>query len=206
MKASHFELLVEEQSMETFLRLLLPRILPPDISFEIHTHQGKSDLLRSLPGRLRGYAAWLPADWRLVVLLDRDDQDCVDLKLKLEDIAAEVGLASRSAVGTANWKLVNRIAIEELEAWYFGDWEGIVEAYPRLPRNADAKAGLRDSDAIEGGTWETLERLFKRAGYFSGGLPKLEIARAMGTHLDPTRCASHSFTVFRDALFEAITP
>ena len=36
MSARHLELLVEELSMEAFLRELLPRILPVDCSFEIH--------------------------------------------------------------------------------------------------------------------------------------------------------------------------
>lgn len=55
----HIELLVEEASMEAALRLLLPRIIG-DTSFAIYPYQCKEDLLRSLPNRMRGYAAWLP--------------------------------------------------------------------------------------------------------------------------------------------------
>lgn len=43
----------------------------------------------------------------------------------------ELGL--RTGAGGAPWQLVNRIAIEELEAWYFGDWEAVRTAYPRIP-------------------------------------------------------------------------
>jgi len=78
MSAAHLELLVEEPSMEAFLRALLPRLLPQDRSFEVHPFQGKNDLLGKLESRLRGYAAWIPADWRIVVVVDRDDQDCLD--------------------------------------------------------------------------------------------------------------------------------
>ena len=56
MTAGHLEFLVEEPSMEAFLRALLPRLLPRDRSFEVHPFQGKSDLLDKLQARLRGYA------------------------------------------------------------------------------------------------------------------------------------------------------
>ena len=69
MATTHLEVLVEEPSMEAFLRALLPRLLPQDRTFEIHPFQGKSDLLGKLEARLRGYAAWLPADWRIVVVV-----------------------------------------------------------------------------------------------------------------------------------------
>ena len=36
MPANHLELLVEEPSMEAFLRALLPRLLPEDRTFEVH--------------------------------------------------------------------------------------------------------------------------------------------------------------------------
>jgi len=57
----HFEILVEEPSMEAFLRGVLPRLI--NATFEIYPFQGKQDLLDKLERRLRGYAAWLPADW-----------------------------------------------------------------------------------------------------------------------------------------------
>ena len=59
MSVGHIEVLVEEPSIESALRLLLPMMLNKT-SFEIYTHQGKSELLERLPQRLRGYANWLP--------------------------------------------------------------------------------------------------------------------------------------------------
>lgn len=128
----HFELLVEEPSMEAFLRGLLPRLLPRRCTFEIHPFQGKQDLLKNLEGRLHAYAAWLPDDWRIVVVVDRDDDDCKVLKRKMEDIAKRAGLRTRSTA-SSSWQLVNRIVVEELEAWYFGDWDAVRDAYPRVP-------------------------------------------------------------------------
>lgn len=69
MPAAQFELLVEELSMEAFLRALLPRLFPGR-TFEVHPFQGKNDLLGNLEPRLRSYASWLPEDWRIVVVVD----------------------------------------------------------------------------------------------------------------------------------------
>jgi hypothetical protein len=199
----HFEILVEEPSMEAFLRGLLPRLVPPERTFEIYPFQGKKDLLDKLEGRLRGYAAWLPSDWRVVVVVDRDDDDCRQLKQRMEQIASSVGLSTRSC-SARSWQIVNRIAIEELEAWYFGDWEAVRAAYPRVSPTVPQKQKYRQSDAIAGGTWEALERILQRHSYFKGGLPKIEVARTLGKHLDPTRCCSPSFICFREAILEAV--
>ena len=48
MAVSHVEVLVEEPSMEAALRLLLPRLLGA-VSFAVHVHQGKYDLIDKLP-------------------------------------------------------------------------------------------------------------------------------------------------------------
>ena len=87
----HFVFLLEEESMEAFLQVLLPRLLPEACSHETHTFQGKRDLKRKLEARLRGYARWLPENWRIFVLVDRDDDDCEALKDEFEAIPADVG-------------------------------------------------------------------------------------------------------------------
>lgn len=205
MPAAHLELLVEEPSMEAFLRALLPRLLPQDRTFEIHAFQGKTDLLSQLEARLRGYAAWLPADWRVVVVVDRDDDDCHVLKHQLEAMARRAGLRTRTRAGNAPWQIVNRIAIEELEAWYFGDWAAVRSAFPRASAKVPRRQGFRDPDAIGGGTWEAFERVMQAHGYFKGGLAKMEAARAIGAHVDPARSSSKSFRTFSDAIAEACT-
>lgn len=102
--------------MEAFLRGLLPRLLADEHTFEVHPFQGKDDLLGKLEARLRAYSKWLPENWRVVVVVDRDDQDCRDLKQRLEAKAARAGLVSRARGRQHAWQLVNRIAIEELES------------------------------------------------------------------------------------------
>jgi hypothetical protein len=202
--AEHLEFLVEEPSMEAFLRGLLPRLLPNQVSFEVYPYQGKQDLLDKLPMRLRGYANWLPNAWRIIVVVDRDDDDCHTLKRRLESIAAAAGLRTRSALAGPNWRIVNRLAIEELEAWYFGDWNAVYRAYPRASKRVPSKRGYRDPDAITGGTWEAFERIMQRAGYFKGGLRKIEAAKTLGELIDPQSNRSRSFAVFREAILEAV--
>ena len=189
--------------MEAFLRVLLPRVLPERPSFEIHAFRNKAGLRRNLSARLRAYARWLPSDWRLVVLLDQDSDDCHALKSELEAAAAGARLRTRSQTGGADWQVVNRIAIEELEAWYFGDWTAVCEAYPRVPVTVPQRMGFRDPDAIRGGTWEAFERILKRRGYFTTGLRKTEAARTIAARISPQRSRSRSFAVFVDAILEA---
>jgi hypothetical protein len=90
------------------------------------------------------------------------------------------------------------MAIEELEAWYFGDGEVLVAAYPRIDPHLAQQATFRDPDAITGGTWERLETLLKY--YHPGGLEKVRAAEEISNHMLPERNQSKSFQVFRSAL------
>ena len=200
--AQHLEFLLEERSMEAFLQGLLPRVLPQGCAFEFRVFQGKQDLLRKLENRLRGYGH-LPAECRLVVVVDRDNDDCHALKTRLERAMANAGLLTRSRSRSGSWQVVNRIAIEELEAWYFGDWEAVRQAYPRVAPNVPKQARYRNPDAIRGGAWEAFERILKSRGYFRTGLGKIGAARAIAPNIDPVRNRSRSFKVFHDALIEA---
>jgi hypothetical protein len=168
MTVDHVEVLVEEASMEAALRILLPNMLGDGITFQVYPSNGKHDLLDNLPNRLRGYQAWLPETWRIVVVVDRDDEDCDVLKQRLEHIARAAGLTTKTSAADAPWQIVNRLAIEELEAWFFGDMDAVRALYPRVPETLEQRAGFRDPDAIRGGTWEALERILQRAGYFAG--------------------------------------
>lgn len=202
MTVRHLEFLVEEPSMEEFLRELLPRLLPRDRTFAIHSFRGKPDLRRKLDDRLRGYSKWLPADWRIIVMVDRDEDDCLVLKKELEAAASRAGLRTRSVASGGPWQLVNRIVVQELEAWFFGDWKAVREAYPRVSAGTPRQSRYRDPDDV-GRTWEAFERILKRHGYFRTGVRKREVARAIAAHLVPERNRSHSFGVLLDVIREA---
>ena len=189
--------------MEEFLRVFLPRALPEQGTFDVHSFGSKNVLQRELKNRLRGYARWLPEDWRIVVVMDRDSDDCHALKKELEMAASAAGLRTRSQGGKSPWQVVNRIAIEELEAWYFGDWEAVREAYPRVPATVPQRAPFRDPDAILGGTWEAFERILRRHGYFRTGLRKREAARTIAAQIRHDKIRSQSFEVFVEAILEA---
>jgi Domain of unknown function (DUF4276) len=203
MTVEHLEVIVEEPSMEAALQVLLPRILH-GVSSAIRPHQCKDELLARLPERLRGYASWLPRASRIVVLVDRDDDDCRELKVHLEQMARRAGLTTRSASRRGEYAIVNRVVVEELEAWFFGDWEAVRRAYPKVDARVPAQAKYRNPDAIKGGTWEALERLLQASGYFKTGLRKIELARTVARHMDPDRNTSRSFQAFRTALREMV--
>lgn len=199
---NHLAFLVEEQSMEAFLNGLLPKIAR-DCPFSVHVFRGKRDLMKNLNARLRAYKHWLPPNMRLFVLVDRNGDDCNGLKLCLERAAIDAGLTTRTQAGNNPWQAVNRIVIEELEAWYFGDWEAVRKAYPRTP-DITKRSRYRDPDAVPGGTWEAFERVLGEAGYFKTGLRKVEAARAIAPHMDPERNRSRSFKAFCAAVIEAV--
>lgn len=197
--------MVEEPSMEAALEVLLPKMLG-NIDFQIIRFQCKDDCLKQLPLRLSGYQGWLPSNWAIIVLVDRDDDDCIELKRKLEDISAHAGLITKTRAGVGNsFRVANRIAIEELEAWFFGDWQAVQAAYPRVAPTIPQKTSYRDPDAIRGGTWEALEREFKKSGYFKTGLRKVECARTISSHMDLARNQSKSFKAFHGAVSAAIS-
>ncbi|MGH3864960.1 MAG: DUF4276 family protein [Pseudonocardiaceae bacterium] len=197
----NLEILVEERSAERALGMLLPRIVP-GVDFEIRSFRGKPDLLKKLPDRLKGYAAWITrADTYLVVLVDRDDDDCLALKAEMEQIAADAGLPTATAAPASGQAYVlNRIAVEELEAWFFGDVPALCAAYPRVPVSLGQQAKDRDPDAISGGTWEALEHLLQAGGYHRGGLAKVAAATEIAQHMNVDVNRSRSFQVFRDGV------
>jgi hypothetical protein len=62
------------------------------------------------------------------------------------------------------------------------------------------KEKYRNPDRIKGGTWEALERVLQRYGYYSAGLPKIEVARNISQHMMPKRNSSKSFNTFKSGL------
>lgn len=158
---------------------LLPRVLPKDIEYRLVAHEGKSDLEKSIPRKLRAMN-W---DGRSIFLVVRDNDasaDCRALKSKLERIAGQAG--TQAIVKT-------RIVMQCLESWFLGDLAAVGIAYgiPGLAakqekgkyRNCDRCANARD----------LLTELVPSYGKVSG-------ARRIGLHLDWERSRSPSFRLF----------
>ena len=202
----HIEFLVEEVSAEAALKVLLPKIIQSRATWTIHPFAGKPDLLGKLPTRLKGYFAWLPVDWRILVLIDEDREDCLELKIQMEGAAAAANLVTpKTRQGNQRIQVVNRIVVEELEAWFFGDADALRSAFPGVPTTLEKQSKYRNSDAVKGGTWEQLERVLQRAGYYSQGLAKIEAARKIALQMEPSRNRSESFAQFRGAIETLLT-
>lgn len=201
------EILVEEESCEAALRNLLPKLLPPATNCPIRRFRGKSDLLRELPKRLAGYKSSADPNLRLIILLDRDEEDCLKLKKQLEDIVKTSGFKTRTVAGGGTYQVANRIVIEELEAWFFGDANAVAAAYPNLRKkfpNLDKRKEFRNPDNLNN-TAETLHKILRQAGYYPNSLPKIETARKISEKMNPSKNTSPSFKLFCTTVAEIIT-
>ena len=191
------ELLVEEASAEEALRHLLPALLRGRARTKVINLGSKYKLLKVLEDRLRAYRTRIDKgeDLRIVVLLDRDDDDCVLLKGRLEQAAVAAGLPSKSRPdGNGRFFVVNRIVIEELESWFIGDPEALRRAFTGLPRINPTGGIFRNPD--NGGTWEALHRFLKKHGIYRNSYPKIDAARRIAPNMRVDRNRSESFGQF----------
>lgn len=190
----HLEVLVEERSAEPVVRRIANDVFPAGATVEVRVFDGKQDLLACLDERLRGYRNWGLDGLRVLVLIDRDDDDCQGLKQRLEAAAHGAGLTTRSTAVDGWFHVCNRIAIEELEAWFLGDEAALQAEFPRLASFAN-KQRFRDPDAVPG-AWEALEKLLQLRGYYRSGLRKVDLATRIAPHLHLDNNRSASFNAF----------
>lgn len=171
--------LVEELSMKALLDGLLPRLWP-ELNFLCVPHEGKQDLEKSIPRKLR---AWQEPGVRFIVVRDNDGADCRAVKQKLLELCATGGRTDALV----------RIACQELEAWYFGDLEALSLAFEKEElRELGSKERFRDPDAIVNPATVLAELI--------PAFQKISGARRMAERLQPARTRSRSFR----ALLEAI--
>lgn len=208
----HIEILVEDSSGQTLLEKLVPKILGEQgapHTWRIHFYKGigripknlnaggdpaKRILLDQLPKLLRGYGR-TPGIDAVVVVLDSDRRDCVDFLAELKALAAGCNPAPNTLF---------RIAVEEMEAWYFGDRQALLTAYPRA--KADVLNRYQQDSVCE--TWERLadaiypggSAAIKKAGWPLPGQVKHEWAEKIGPLLEPDQNISPSFGKLRDGL------
>jgi hypothetical protein len=194
---SRLELLVEEPSMEEALRHLLPKIIGNRAEWKVINMRSKGRLMKELPNRLRGYKRRMNGgeNIKVIVLVDRDIDDCHALKRQLEAMARNAGLQTKTAAGAggAAFQVVNRIAIDELEAWFMGDTTALQCAYTSL-RSVRFPNYFNHPD--NGGTWERLHHFLKQHGIYRNSFPKIDAARNIAKHMEPERNRSRSFQCF----------
>ena len=168
--------LVEDPSMADLLDGFLPRLFP-GLSFQCVPHDGKQDLERSIPRKIRG---WREPGVRFVVMRDQDSADCREVKDTL------VRLCERSG----RHDVLVRVVCRELEAWYVGEPEALVRAFPEAPRNALRELGrrrYRDPDTVVRPSAAIIGLI--------PGFQKRRGARRMAEHLSRAN-TSRSFQVF----------
>lgn len=126
--------------MAEFLRIILPELLPKewiiDENYFIRKHQGKSDLRKSIPVKIRTFSHWNDKVG-IVVLQDQDSNDCKRLKEELLALCRTGG----------ELPVMVRVVCQELESWYLGDMAAIQCAYSRFrAEHFTNKAKFRNPD------------------------------------------------------------
>lgn len=161
--------LLEELSMKTFLEGFLPRFMP-DLEFLCLTHEGKQDLEKSIPRKLRVFQKNL-----VVIIRDNDGADCLAVKKKLSSICKKEN----------RHDVLIRIACQTLEAWYLGAWDVLSDVYdyPKLA-GLNRKAKYRDPDRLSNPSSE----LCKLIPEFR----KIDGARRMGQAMPIEKLKNHS--------------
>lgn len=199
----HLMFWVEERSMEAFLQSWFNNRFLVEAYTGTITFEGKKDLLANLGAQIKAYqkANVQNLIFRHIVLVDADNDDCVELKKKILKICREAGLSTR---GPGNqWEAAVCIVMKELEAWFFGNWDAVRCAYPRVPKDIPRKAAYRNSDNIKGKTSKALERVLQSAKCIKGGLRKIETAELIGPHYIAENSNSPSFNYFHQVLNDA---
>lgn len=168
--------LLEEESMYEVLNVLLPRILPPNVSFKLIYHNGKQELEKAIPYKLR---RWKAPNVHFVIVRDQNSDDCIKLKQRLKHLCQQAGQP----------EALIRIVCHELESWFLGDLAAVETAFnlKGLAKQQD-KRKYREPDKLTNAA-EELQKLVKNYRKISG-------ARAIVPHLDLINNRSHSFHVF----------
>jgi hypothetical protein len=208
----HFEILVEDISGKALLDILIPQFLGPignPHTWRLHSYKGvgrlpaglrpnsdasKRILLDQLPRLLAGFIR-NPGIDKIVVVVDSDSRRCDEFLAELKGAADNYG---------AGAKTMFRLAVEEIEAWYFGDQQAIRHAYPRA-KGAALNRYVQDSVC---GTWEILadalypggSQALKRGGWRTAGQVKHEWATTIGPRMVPDQNISPSFRKLRDGI------
>lgn len=198
----HLIFFTEEQSAEAALSNIIPKIIDTnEHSFQIITHNGRNDLMKKLPNKLKAFLQSNQPDEKYIILVDRDSNDCKMIKNQLEEIALELGIGTKTnPKSDGTFKVVNRIAIEELESWFIGDQQAIETAFPGINSTFFSQQRFKDPDSIKGGTCENFERLLRRAGYYRAGLAKIDAARKVSEYMNPLLNKSRSFQCFLEGV------
>ncbi|MFM8299951.1 MAG: DUF4276 family protein [Microcystis aeruginosa BS13-02] len=170
--------LLEESSIKNVLEELLPKLIPPEISYICIIHQGKQDLAKSIPIKLKAFNKSSP-NTKFIIVHDQDSHDCQELKKELGKICQNASDA----------QVLIRIICHELESWFLGDLAAVVKAYNlNSLSQKQNKSKYREPDLLNSAKQE-LKKLVKE--YYAGTHSK-----QIAPHLSLTENKSRSFQTF----------
>lgn len=167
---------LEEKSAEIMLDSILPKILPENVGYQCITFEGKQDLEKRLPKRLKG---WIHTETtQFIVLRDQDSGNCIEIKERLRQICIDAGKPD----------VLVRIACHELESFYLGDLQAVAQAFEKtniikLQNNQK----FRNPDNLSNPVQE-LERLIPEYQKISG-------SRKIAPYMDINHNSSTSFNI-----------
>jgi hypothetical protein len=166
--------------MKNVLDVLLPRILPENVSFLVHPHQGKGDLEKALQDTVPSISKKPGA--KILIICDQDKEDCKSLKNKLLE----------KIFNRCKCDYFVRIVCRELESWFLGDLEAVEKAYPRSKAQQYAnKKELREVDSVQKPSQSLLKKIPELSGKET--LPKLEVSKKVAKHMNIDSNKSSSF-------------
>lgn len=169
----HLVVLLEEPSAEDFLRVVIPKVIPATVCVHFLVFEGKQDLEKQLPRRIRG---WLQPNSRFFVMRDQDSDDCRRVKDRLVDLCVEAGRPDTLV----------RIACRELESFFLGDLEAVARAFNRPQIAAHRRTAKYRNPDLLGSPVDELRKLVP-------GYQKREGARRISPFLNLDVNQSRSF-------------
>ncbi|MDR0516847.1 MAG: DUF4276 family protein [Fibromonadaceae bacterium] len=175
--------LLEELSAKETLNVLLPKILPKEVEFLCISHEGKSDLQRSIPIKLRN---WQEPNVKFVIVHDKDSNDCIKLKAELKNIAKNCKREDALV----------RIICSELESWFLGDLAAVEKSFGINLSEKKNKAIYRNPDNIQNAKQE-LRKLIPQYQQISG-------SRKIASEMSLSDNKSRSFLVFIEGIMKVV--
>jgi len=162
--------------MKVLLDVLLPQILPEDIGFLCIPHEGKQDLEKSIPRKLR---AWQTPGSYFVIVLDKDHADCLELKKRLLNLCEQAGHSDTLV----------RIACHELESWFLGDLAAVEKAF-NIKKLAEQQKNRKYK------TPDQLANASEEPAKLVKGYRKVSGAKKIAVNMTIAQNYSHSFNCF----------
>ncbi|MDR1053456.1 MAG: DUF4276 family protein [Planctomycetaceae bacterium] len=213
----HSIFLVEDISGETTLKIVLNKIGLNTEQYEIHSYRGigkipenlnKSDsnpkkrqLLTQLPKLLKGFSTrYQYLNHTIFVLCDLDKCCFKKFREELLEVAKKCDADQHTQFF---------LSVNEMEAWFLGDFNAIKKIYSRARRRknyTESKLGCWETlaDSIKKGWSKELKKQKEKEGYSVIGKLKNQWATEITPHLNIQMNSSPCFCYFRDKIQKII--